>query len=980
MRRFSFNFFKMKNGFCIVVFLLFILLQNTILAQYPSYSAYNIENGAPSNEIYCLLQDKDGYIWIGSDAGVYRFNGVSYEYFTSKDLLARSATGIIQTASGKIYGYNFKGQIFYIYKDKLTVIKQWEGAVNGLAEDNQNKVWISAQNGCFTIDDGNQRIAKHESKLLQSGDDGLTYTNNVRRNSKGTIYFDNTGRIIERFTSTKETATHIDSQFENFPILISYSTGDPWIFSFTQSIVFKRVAGIWKKYTDERLISLFRDRKPTSAIQIGQDLWICTHTGVIRFELETGAAELMYPSIAFSGCMKDTEGNYWFSTLHDGLLKMPSIEIRSWNRNSNQNSIEQLSHVAISKAGAFGAGTGGEILELSSKNKIISVHKHEPQADIGMLHFDPIDKTLYFNKLSYVYALKNGKTTFVNHYARAVKDMHHSKDGYLLLSSQGIYFTKKITDDLLLEDLIADGWYREICPSPFGNGFFVAGNDGLLKLEHLQEKWRFTKNLLPNKQVLSVSADNQNKTIYFLTFDGEIHRIDQTGKSELFLSDLNAYRPVHLRIFNDKIYLATIKGVVQIDIQTSKIVLLNTNTGLPSNNIRHLALAKDTLWAASGRGLICIPLTSFVKTHQPGKIIDRGVKIESISFPSDTLPTLHHNQLLTLYVDGLSYSSNGQFQLAYRIMGNSEEWILVPGELGKIQIPRLPSGELTIEVKMIDHQGLDSTNTLIYKIKVLPPFWQRWWFYILLTLTTLLLALIVFKIRLKVIRRKQSQELKRLKLENELRLTQQNALKAQMNPHFLFNVLNSIKGYIYENDKKNAAKYLSDFSNLVRKILEMSLLPVVSLEKELETLKLYIDLEAMMLQMDFSYAIEIDENTDDAGIKIPALLIQPYVENAFKHGLRHKSGEKKLNISINYLESEELLLITITDNGIGRKAAEEINKQAQADHQSFASNAMERRLKLLNHGKKGLIGVEIVDNFSPSGEPEGTTVKIRIHV
>lgn len=173
--------------------------------------------------------------------------------------------------------------------------------------------------------------------------------------------------------------------------------------------------------------------------------------------------------------------------------------------------------------------------------------------------------------------------------------MHHSKDGYLLLSSQGIYFTKKITNDLLPKDLIVDGWYREICPSPFGNGFFVAGNDGLLKLEHLQETWRFTKNLLPNKQVLSVSADNQNRTIYFLTFDGEIHRIDQTGKSELFLSDLNAYRPDHLRIFNDKIYLATIKGVVQIDIHTSKTVLLNTNNGLPSNNIRHLALAKDTL-------------------------------------------------------------------------------------------------------------------------------------------------------------------------------------------------------------------------------------------------------------------------------------------------------------------------------------------------------------------------------------------------
>jgi len=962
------------------VFISFLLLASQLYAQYPSYSAYNIENGAPSNEIYCLLQDKDGYIWIGSDAGVYRFNGVSYEHFTSKDLLARSATGLIQTASGKIYGYNFKGQIFYIDKHKLTVIKHWEGAVNGLAEDNHDKVWISAQNGCFTIDDRDQTIAKHESKLLQYGEDGLTFTNSIRRNAKGTIYFQNAGKLIERSTTTKETATDIDSQFENFPILISYSSDDPWLFSFAQSIVYRRVEGAWKKYTDERLINLFKDRKPTSAIQIGKDLWICTHTGVIRFDIKTGAAELMYPSIAFSGCMKDAEGNYWFSTLHYGLLKMPSIEIRSWNKYSSQNTIEQLSHVAISESGVLGAGTGGEIVELSSKNKAIGIHKHEPQADIGMLHFDPLDQTVYFNKLSYVYALKNGKTTLVNHFARAIKDMHHTNDGYILLSSQGIYFNKKITDDLLLEDLIADGWYREICPSPFGNGFFVAGNDGLLKLEHKSDKWRFTKNQLPNKQVLSVSADNSNKTIYFLTFDGEIHRIDQTGKRELFFNNLNAYRPVHLRIFNDKIYLATIKGVLQIDIQTSKTVLLNTNNGLSSNNIRHLALAKDTLWAASGRGLICIPLTSFVKTHKPGKIIDRGVKIDSSPFPSHKLPTLHHDELLTLFVDGISYSSNGAFQLAYRIRGHSSNWIKVPGSLGKLEIPRLPSGNIVIEVKMIDYLGRDSINTLRFPVQVSPPFWQRWWFYVLIILAVGVFAYFVFLTRIRSLRKKQRQVLRELQLQNELRLTQQNALKAQMNPHFLFNVLNSIKGYIYENDKKNAARYLSDFSNLVRKVLELSSQSTVSLDKELEALEIYIDLEAMLIQSDFHYTCVVEENVDVSGIKVPALLIQPYIENAFKHGLRHKPGRKELNLHLQFDEQEEILTIEVNDNGIGRTASARINNENSPEHNSFATEAMEKRLKLLNHDKKDLVGIEISDKFDSAGEAAGTTVTIRIHV
>jgi ligand-binding sensor domain-containing protein/anti-sigma regulatory factor (Ser/Thr protein kinase) len=951
-----------------------------IFGQEPSYIQYNIENGAPSNEIYTLLQDYKGYIWIGSDAGIYRFNGINYEYFYSSDLRARSATGLIQSQSGKIYGYNFAGQIFYIDQDTLHVLKSWKGPVNGLATDNNGKVWISSQKGSYYIDDNTLHLTRHTSDLIKyDNKTGDAFTSCIRRDSIGNIYYQNAASIIERDQTGNEISTNIHQSFEVSPILISSSKNDPWLFSLTELLVFRKLNGKWIKYTDQRLLDLLKGRKPNTVTEIDGHLWINTHTGVIQFNLETGDSELFYPSIAFSVCMKDTEGNYWFSTLHYGLLKMPSIEIRSWNRHSNQNTTEQLSHVVISEAGIFGAGTGGEILELSSKKKTIGVHKDGPQADIGMLHFDPIDKAIYYNKLSSVYALKNGQSTLVNNFSRAVKDMHHSEDGYFLLSSQGIYFTKKITADLLLENLIADGWYREICPSPFGKGFFVAGNDGLLKLEYLQETWRFTKKLLPNKQVLSVSADNRNKTIYFLTFDGEIHRINPSGKRELFLSNLNTYRPVQLRIFNDKIYLATIKGVVQIDIHTSKTVLLNTNNGLPSNNIRHLALAKDTLWAASGRGLICIPLTSFVKEHQPGKIMDRGVKIDSIPYPTYQLPTLHHNELLTLFMDGISYTSSGQFQLAYRIMGNNEEWILVPGELGKIQIPRLPSGELTIEVKMIDHQGLDSTNTLIYKVKVLPPLWQRWWFYLLIFLSVTGTAYLFFLVRIRKLRKKQRQVLKQVQLENELRLTQQNALKAQMSPHFLFNVLNSIKGYIYENDKKNAARYLSDFSSLVRKVLEFSSLPTVTLKQEIEALRLYIDLEAMLLQTDFECSISIDKNLEPSCIHVPALLLQPYVENAFKHGLRHKKGEKKLKIHAR-ITDESVLEISISDNGIGRAAAAAINDQERKEHDSFASNAMEKRLELLNFGKKGVVGVEIFDKFDAEGRSAGTTVTIRIHV
>jgi LytS/YehU family sensor histidine kinase len=200
-----------------------------------------------------------------------------------------------------------------------------------------------------------------------------------------------------------------------------------------------------------------------------------------------------------------------------------------------------------------------------------------------------------------------------------------------------------------------------------------------------------------------------------------------------------------------------------------------------------------------------------------------------------------------------------------------------------------------------------------------------------------------------------------------------------MNPHFLFNVLNSIKGYIYENDKKNAARYLSDFSSLVRKVLEFSTQKSVSIEQEIELLRLYIDLEAMLLQSDFECTILVDENLDISGVKVPALLLQPYVENSFKHGLRHKIGPKRLKIEINLSDVDELLIVTISDNGIGRVASTLLNAQNRSEHQSFASAAIEKRIQLLNFEKKDVVGIEIRDNFE--GEvPTGTTVIIRIHV
>jgi two-component sensor histidine kinase len=478
--------------------------------------------------------------------------------------------------------------------------------------------------------------------------------------------------------------------------------------------------------------------------------------------------------------------------------------------------------------------------------------------------------------------------------------------------------------------------------------------------------------------VISVTADPGEQKVYFYSFDGTLFCLDRNKKVSTVGRWDSDVRIIQIRFYKGKIYMASNKGIIVFDPNSKEELRFNRYNGLSSNNIRSMTFSGDLCWAA-GEHLQSIPLAAFEKRIHNAEIRSRKVLVNGKEVSAVELISLNYNDKLSLVADGISYRSNGNFQFAYRISGANTNWIKVPGSVEKIDFASLPTGNLTIQLKLIDHEGNDSVNTLRYRLYVNPPFFQRWWFYVLITLITLVLAFGIFRVRLRAIRKKQVLELRRLKLENELRLTQQNALKAQMNPHFLFNVLNSIKGYIYENDKRNAARYLSDFSSLVRKVLELSSVPTVALQQELEALKLYIDLEAMLLQSDFEYTIELDEQVDASSIQVPALLLQPYVENAFKHGLRHKTGEKRLSIAIHLNEGEELLTVEITDNGIGRKASTDLNAENRGEHQSFATSAMEKRIELLNHERKDVVGVEIRDNFE-GDQATGTTVIIRIHV
>jgi len=217
-----------------------------------------------------------------------------------------------------------------------------------------------------------------------------------------------------------------------------------------------------------------------------------------------------------------------------------------------------------------------------------------------------------------------------------------------------------------------------------------------------------------------------------------------------------------------------------------------------------------------------------------------------------------------------------------------------------------------------------------------------------------------------------------LALEKQYRNAELKALKAQMNPHFIFNALNSIQDYIVLNQKNLASDYLGKFADLIRNYLHFSDTGYISISDEVKNLKLYLELEKLRFEEKLNYSITLDEVANAELIMIPTMLIQPYVENALKHGLLHKPDNRRLNIHV-FRSSDAIIQCIIEDNGIGRKEAHLLNNKRNKMHQSFAHKATADRLNLLNYDRANKISVEIID-LQQEALATGTKVILRIPI
>ncbi|MEO6610584.1 MAG: two-component regulator propeller domain-containing protein [Chitinophagaceae bacterium] len=346
------------------------------------------------------------------------------------------------------------------------------------------------------------------------------------------------------------------------------------------------------------------------------------------------------------------------------------------------------------------------------------------------------------------------------------------------------------------------------------------------------------------------------------------------------------------------------------------------------------------------------------------KISETPLFIDSLLATGKPIYLTYKQNFLAIEFATLNFSNLRQNKYYYQLSGVNKDWVNADIK-PSAAYTNLQPGEYTFSVKADSENG--ETEVTSFKIIITPPFWKTWWFKALVLLSAGACIFWLLKRRIKFIRHEAE-------MKQKIAETEMMALRAQMNPHFIFNCLNSIDNLIQTNEKEKATLYLSKFARLIRSILETSKNNTVACWKDMETLTLYLELEELRWDKKIAYKITIADEIQNGDYKVPPLIIQPFVENAIHHGLLNKTGtDKKLIIDVSV--SNNRIHYSIQDNGVGRTQAALYTQLNKPSHESMGMQITTSRINLFNQDKN--VSVKITDLYEEQ-QPAGTKVEVEL--
>ncbi|HEV7621564.1 MAG TPA: histidine kinase, partial [Flavisolibacter sp.] len=464
-----------------------------------------------------------------------------------------------------------------------------------------------------------------------------------------------------------------------------------------------------------------------------------------------------------------------------------------------------------------------------------------------------------------------------------------------------------------------------------------SGNNGLNFYNVHTNKYEALPLNLPSKTVIAVKKDKHNNILF--TTDYGLYKLNLNKKK------VHAY-------FIDP-------GIVNSAFTSDNFVPLKNGKWLTFTGTEIISFYPDSISnAIDNKSKVTI--TGF-------RVFDSSLYIDSFMVSKQPLRLNYNQNFFTVEFAALDFSNIQEIKYYYMLSGIDKDWVNA-GAKNFASYTNLEPGNYVFSVKA--EKGDNSLETTSFEIVISPPFWKTWWFKVMLLIAALL---IVFSTLTKIIKTIKFEA----SLKHKIAETEMLALRAQMNPHFIFNCLNAIDNLIQTNEKEKATTYLARFAKLIRVVLDNSKNNLVPFYKEYEALNLFLQLEQFRCSNRFEYVLKADDEIINGDYKVPPFLVQPFIENAIHHGLMNKSGmDKKLSVEIT-LKNESINYI-IKDNGIGREKALKIKNLNKPEHISYGIDISTERVQMFNKNGNGK-GVVITDLIT-EGTPSGTVVEVSINV
>jgi sensor histidine kinase YesM len=955
---------------------------HSLSAQWINSISFNKDYDFPFQSIFGINQAEDGTMWFGTSEGLVSFDGVNYRRYVHPKF-GRTFNNLQFDPEGRIWCTNFSGQLFYLENDSLHLAYSVNGSdfINHYTLTHYPRIQlletITGKIFSFDINDSAReiRVELHEEKFGLFGD---YYSPNLRVVAIETSKLDyhNDTCIIDIYGNYTPNGWQRQRIKEGFcvkgKIRIGKTNDGDWIVGdfYGKSRIFRIHNDKYIKIYESDTLSLYNLNQ---MVVHNNEIWLLTDMGVHILDAKTGK----WKNKALTGqktsvYFEDRDGNIWIGTLDNGL----HIII---NRD--------LYHSPLSKVGLINRAVydGKKYLYVQDEKGFIW-RSLAPFIDYKKVHQRPLEKAPLFldsvNQILYVgnketnIDLKSLVTTIpeedfvsLTNFKQAVplsnKEFIATSYNKALISNPSIEADGYILDK---SDTLTLRPYRCNQILMHGGVIYIDYVDGLFAYSKSQnpQQIRFDGDYLQPSSMIG-DPNNPNK-IWVSTLSGELISIEN---EKIVLRKSLPAMAQKLLVTPQAIFGVMKDGIFRLDFEDEDLNVMGLESGWLSQETIEFFTAKDTIFAIAEQQIQKVAIHDFCTYNDKLKLNVSYFIINGVDEDYDTknFEISSQNNSFTIGLKSLSVQHRNKLIYQYRL--NDENWISLPNQHPEIRLFNLNTGKYTIEARVCPPSMLCSESINI-NFAVLPPYYQRWWFIatIFLTLTGFIGSIIFFYYRSK----NRDEQLKsgREAFQKQIYQSRISALRAQMNPHFIFNALNTIQEFILTNKQDIASDYLADFADLMRYYLDQSNVDEISLQDEIELLQLYLKLENMRLSGSLKVEVTIDPAIDRENIRIPPMLIQPHVENSIKHGLLHANHDNK-KLKIRFEKIDKGIKCIIEDNGIGRKTAKEIN--ANRKHKSFSTGANAYRINLLNQMSDLEIQREIIDLYdSENNSPAGTRI------